>query len=126
MPDHFTLKLIHQACALLSITGFALRAGLMLADSQLLWRRWMRTWPHLIDTLLLVSGVWMVIRLQLPLSATPWLIAKLAALLLYIVLGFVALRLGRSKQIRILALIGALACFVYIALVAVKRSPLPL
>jgi len=126
MLDHATLKLTHQACALLSISGFILRSGLMLADSPLLWRRWMRTWPHLIDTLLLITGIWMVFRLQLPLSGTPWLIAKLIALLMYIGLGFVALRLGRSKGQRILALIGALACFTYIGLVALNRSPLPI
>ncbi len=124
MPEYVTLKLVHQTSALLSISGFILRGGLMLMDSTLLRRRWMRTWPHLIDTLLLITGVWMAITLKLHLGNNPWLIAKLLVLLLYIVLGFIALRLGRSKRIRILALGGALACFAYIALVAVTRSPL--
>lgn len=124
MPDYVTLKLLHQTSALLSISGFMLRGGLMLMDSTLLRRRWMRTWPHLIDTMLLTTGVWMAITLRLHLGNNPWLIAKLLALLLYIALGFIALRLGRSKPMRTLALSGALACFAYIALVAVTRSPL--
>jgi len=124
VPDYVTLKLLHQTSALLSISGFMLRGGLMLMDSTLLRRRWMRTWPHLIDTMLLITGVWMAITLRLHLGSNPWLIAKLLALLLYIALGFIALRLGRSKPIRTLALGGALACFAYIALVAVTRSPL--
>lgn len=126
MPEHLTLKLLHQACALLSVSGFALRGGLMLADSALLRQRWMRTWPHLIDTLLLVSGLWMAVNLQLHPGNSPWLAAKLVALLVYIGLGFVALRLGRTRRVRTLAFAGALACFAYIGLVAATRSVIPL
>lgn len=126
MPEHLALKLLHQVCAVLSISGFALRGGLMLADSALLRARWMRTWPHLIDTLLLVTGLWMAINLHLHPGNSPWLTAKLVALLLYIGLGFVALRLGRTKRVRTLAFLAALACFAYIGLVALTRSVTPL
>lgn len=125
MPEHATLKLLHQASALLSITGFALRGGLMLVDSALLRQRWMRTWPHVIDTLLLVSGLWMAINLHLHPGNSPWLGAKLIALLVYIGLGFVALRLGKTRRIRILAFVAAMACFGYMALVAIMRSVTP-
>ena len=125
MPEHATLKMLHQASALFSITGFVLRGGLMLADSALLHKRWMRTWPHFIDTLLLLSGLWMAIILQLHPGNSYWLVAKLLALLAYIALGFVALRLGSTRRIRIIALFAAVACFCYILLVAITRSPLP-
>jgi uncharacterized membrane protein SirB2 len=124
--DHLTVKLVHQACALLSISGFVLRGGLMIAGSPLLRRRWMRSWPHLIDTLLLVSGIWMAFNLHAHPGNSPWLNAKLVALLLYIAMGFVALRLGRTRRLRIAAFIAALAVFAYIGLVAFTRSPLPL
>ena len=125
MPEHATLKLLHQASVLLSLCGFLLRGGLMLAGSELLYRRWMRSWPHLIDTLLLVSGVWMAFNLHLHPGNSPWLTAKLIALLLYIGLGFVALRLGKTRGIRAGAFIAAILCFGYIGLVALTRSPLP-
>ncbi len=125
MPDHAVLKALHQFCALLSISGFALRGGLMLADSARLRERWMRSWPHAIDVLLLVTGLWMAIDLRLHPGNSPWLGAKLIALLAYIGLGFVALRLGRTKRVRTLAMLLALACFAYIGLVAVTRSPRP-
>ena len=125
MPEHATLKLLHQASALLSITGFALRGGLMLVDSALLRQRWMRTWPHVIDTLLLASGLWMAINLQLYPGNSHWLGAKMLALLAYIALGFVALRLGKTRRIRILAFVAAIACFAYIVLVAMMRSATP-
>ena len=125
MPEHTTLKLLHQTSVLLSLCGFLLRGGLMLAGSELLYRRWMRSWPHLIDTLLLVSGVWMAFNLHLHPGNSPWLTAKLIALLLYIGLGFVALRLGKTRRIRAGAFIAAILCFGYIGLVALTRSPLP-
>jgi uncharacterized membrane protein SirB2 len=40
-------------------------------------------------------------------------------------LGFIALRLGRTRRIRIIALVSAIACFAYIVKVAVARSALP-
>ncbi len=125
MIEHALLKLVHQGTVGLSIAGFALRGGLMLADSPLLRRRWMRTWPHFIDTLLLVTGIWMAVNLHLNPINHPWLGAKLVALLVYIGLGFVALRLGRTRQQRILALLGALACFAYMVSVAMTRSVVP-
>ena len=125
MPEHAMLKLVHQACAVLSITGFTLRGSLMLAGSSLLRRPWMRTWPHLIDTLLLISGVWMAVNLHLHPGNSPWLTAKLLALLVYVALGFVALRLGKTRRTRTLAFVAALACFAYIVLVALSRSVFP-
>jgi uncharacterized membrane protein SirB2 len=125
MMEHASLKLLHQGMVLLSASGFLLRGILMLGDSALLRRRWMRTWPHAIDTLLLVSGIWMAVNLHLEPGNSPWLTAKIVALLAYIGLGFVALRLGRNKRQRVIALIGALACFAYMVAVAVTRSTIP-
>ena len=125
MIEHTLLKLVHQGTVALSFAGFAIRGGLMLVESPLLTRRWMRTWPHFIDTLLLVSGIWMAVNLQLNPIAHPWLSAKLIALLIYIGLGFIALRLGRTRRQRILALLGALLCFAYIVLMALTRSVFP-
>ena len=71
--DQATLKLVHQASALLSISGFLLRGGLMLNGSALLRQRWMRSWPHAIDTALLVSGIWMALNLGFNPGNSPWL-----------------------------------------------------
>ncbi len=126
MIEHAVLKLVHQGTVALSFAGFALRGGLMLADSPLLMRRWMRSWPHFIDTLLLASGIWMALNLHLNPVNSPWLGAKLVALVIYIGLGFIALRLGRTRRQRVVALLGALLCFAYILLVAFTRSVIPI
>ena len=125
MIEHATLKAGHQFLVLLSISGFVLRGGMMLMQSGVLYRRWMRSWPHVIDTLLLVSGIWMAVNLHVHPGNSPWLTAKLVALLLYIGLGFVALRLGRSYRTRVSAFGAAVACYAYIGLVAIQRNPLP-
>lgn len=123
--EHATIKLIHQSAVVLSISGFTLRGGLMLADSDRLRAPWMRTWPHLIDTVLLVSGIWLAVNLHIDPIGQPWLGAKLFALLVYILLGFYALRLGKTRRIRVGAFITALASFAYMAAVASTRSVVP-
>ena len=53
-----------------------------------------------------------------------WLVAKIVGLLVYIVLGTIALKRGRTRRTRAAALIGAIATFGYIAMVALTKSPL--
>jgi uncharacterized membrane protein SirB2 len=124
--NYFLLKHLHMSCAALSGALFLLRGLWMLQDSPRLGRRWVRTLPHLVDTVLLASAVTLAMwSAQYPL-AQPWLTAKVGALLLYIVLGSVALKRGRSKGIRAAAFLGALATFAYIVAVALSKNPLPL
>ena len=71
------------------------------------------------------SAIWLVMwSRQYPLAAD-WLTAKVLALLLYIVLGSVALKRGRTAKTRKFAFAGALMSFAYIVLVAVTRHPWP-
>jgi uncharacterized membrane protein SirB2 len=53
-----------------------------------------------------------------------WLWAKVIALLVYIGLGTIALKRGRTRGVRIAAFAGALATFAYIVSVAIAKSPL--
>jgi len=76
---------------------------------------------HVIDTVLLASALWLA--WQLGRDAAPWIAAKVVALLLYIVLGSIALRRGRTPGIRIAAFFAALATFGYIVSVAIAKSP---
>ena len=124
--NYLLLKHLHMTCAALSGALFLLRGLWMLQDSPRLGQRWVRTLPHLIDTVLLASAVTLAVwSAQYPL-AQPWLTAKVGALLLYIVLGSVALKRGRSKGIRAAAFLAALATFAYIVSVALTKNPLPL
>jgi uncharacterized membrane protein SirB2 len=120
---HLT-KFVHELCALTSFTLFAVRGVWMLRDSPQLSRRWVKILPHAIDTLLLGSAIALTLMLhQYPLTDA-WLSAKVVGLLVYIGLGLVALRYGRTWGVRAAAWIGALAVFLYIVSVALRHDPL--
>ena len=95
----------------------------MARDSDLLAHRITRIAPHVVDTLFFVTGVWLVISLNLPVLGSPWLMAKLGGLVVYIVLGTIALRPGRSMPVRLVAFVAALSVFAYIVGVAISKSP---
>jgi len=118
------LKWLHVACVFASGAGFLTRGALMLADSPLLQARSVRIAPHVVDTLLLATAIAMATLARLSPIAHPWLAAKIGALLAYIVLGTIALRRGRTKRARVVALIAALLVFGYIVGTALRRDPL--
>ena len=118
------LKLLHVSCALLSVSGFTLRGYWMMTDNPLRQRRLARVLPHIIDTLLLASAVGMLVIWQTGPQQLPWLIAKIAGLLLYIVLGMVALRFGRTRRVRVASFALALLTAGYIIAVAYTKAPL--
>jgi uncharacterized membrane protein SirB2 len=116
------LKLIHVTCAALSIGGYVARGGLMLRGSALLNARWVRTVPHAVDTLLLVSAIGLALMLHQYPIAQGWLTAKVIALVAYVVVGAIGLRYGRTRRVRIAAFVAAVAIFGYIVAVAVTHS----
>lgn len=123
--DFLLLKTIHVSCVALTLVLFVTRGALMLADSPLLGGRLLRIAPHVNDTLLLGSAIWMaIISRQYP-FAESWLTAKLLALLVYIGAGMLALSYGRTKRVRTAAWLFALMVFAYIVSVALTRNPLP-
>ena len=117
------MQKLHVACAMLSIAGFALRGALMLRDSVLLRSRVARVAPHVVDTLLLASAVALAWQSGQYPFAQSWLTAKLLALIAYIVLGTIALKRGRSKNVRTVAFWLALLAVLYIVSVALTRNP---
>jgi uncharacterized membrane protein SirB2 len=125
MIGYFAVKHVHMTCAALSGSFFALRGIWMMLDSTLLQQRWVKIAPHIIDTVLLASALTMVVWSGQYPFVQPWLTAKLLALLLYIVLGTIALKRGKTRSVRVAAYFGALATFGYIVTVALSRHALP-
>jgi uncharacterized membrane protein SirB2 len=116
------IKTIHVTCVALSFAGFFVRGIWMLMDSDLLQRRWVKITPQVVDTLLLLSAIMLAIQLQYSPMDQPWLMVKIIALLAYIGIGLVALRFGRSRNIRLSAWLIGLVTFTYIVSVAFTRS----
>ena len=119
-----TLKLVHQVAVVLSFAGFFARGVGALMDAAWVRSRVARTLPHVVDTVLLLSALTMLWSLQLSPAATPWLLAKIVGLLVYIGLGMLALRPGRPRGVRALAWVAALLSFGWIVSVAITKSPL--
>ena len=119
------LKTIHISCAVSSYVLFLLRGIWSLNGSPIMRQRWIKIVPHVVDTLLLVSAIALAFTIhQYPFVDT-WLTAKVAGLLLYIGLGFIALKYGKSKTIRLSAWLAAQAVFAYIVLVAINHNAVP-
>ncbi len=95
----------------------------MLTGNSLLETRLVRILPHVIDSTLLGAAIALVVMLSINPLATPWLMAKLIALVFYIGLGVFALRRGKTKTLRLGYLIAALTMFLYMVSVAMTKNP---
>ena len=120
---HLWFKYLHLSCIILSGLFFMLRVIWRQQQSPRLQQSWVKILPHGIDTLLLCSGILLAINLQQYPLVTAWLTAKFFALLMYIVLGTIALKRGKTANIRLMAAFGAITVFAYIIAVALTRSP---
>jgi uncharacterized membrane protein SirB2 len=118
---YLAAKSLHIGCAAISIAGFAARGALMLAGSPLLAAKPVRIVPHVVDTVLLASALWLAGSLGL--FSQGWVQAKIAGVVAYILLGTIALKRGRTKGVRAAALTAALAVAGYIVAVALTRDP---
>lgn len=119
------LKTIHVSSAALSFVLFFLRGFWTLNGSPIMQQRWVKIVPHFVDTLLLACALGLAYTIQQYPFVNAWLTAKFFALLLYIGLGSVALKHGKTRTIRISAWLAALAVFAYIVMVAMTHDPLP-
>lgn len=124
LMDYFSVKHLHMTCVALSGTFFLLRGIWMLRDSPLLQQRWVRIVPHVVDTLLLASALVLVWMSKMYPFVQSWLTAKVAGLVLYIVLGTIAIKRGKTKQARAAAFFAALLVFAYIVGVALTKNAL--
>lgn len=124
MAHYFLIKHLHVTLAAISLLFFVLRAWWSVRESPNLQRRWVRIAPHVIDTALLALGIWLMIMLRFWPQHHPWLAAKLVGLVVYILLGTVAIKRGRTPAQRGMAAIAAILAFVYIVGAAIRHHPL--
>jgi uncharacterized membrane protein SirB2 len=120
------IRSVHIACAALTISLFVVRGILMLAESPLLAHRALRWTPIAVDTVLLTTALMLMDIIHQYPFRTPWLTAKIGLLVAYMVLGSIALRYGRTKRIRIAALLAALVTVAFLVTVARTHQPLGL
>lgn len=120
------LRILHIGAVLASGTLFAVRAlALNLAGALWPMKRPVRVLAYAIDTTLPTAAIMLTTVIgQYPLVSA-WLTAKLVLLVLYILLGYAALR-GRTHAVRLICLAGAIATYGFIVTVARAHNPLGL
>lgn len=114
------IKIFHLTFILLSIFSFVGRVILSETHPAILKQKALKIAPHVIDTLLLLSGLTLIFQGGWLSMEYGWIVAKIVALLGYIGLGVVTMR--NRGTVRWLAFVGAMACFVYIGIVAVTKN----
>ena len=120
-----TVKTLHIITAVLSIAGFILRGVWMLQDSPRLQAKPVKILPHVVDTVLLASAVALAVMASLNPLEHGWLFAKIIAVLVYIGLGMIALKRGKSREVRFAAFLAAIVVFAYMAQAALTHSVIP-
>lgn len=126
MAAYMALKHLHLLTVAISITLFVLRFFWKWRESPMLQKRWVKIAPHANDTLLFISGIALVVVLKLYplLGMDSWLTEKLFGVIIYILLGYVALgKKTRSWNLRTVAFVLALGCLYLIIKLATTKIP---
>lgn len=128
MTSFSTLLSVHLISIALSVGLLTLRFWLRYQKHPQAFARWTRIVPPVVDTLLLLSGIALMAKAHIqPFSGqAQWLTEKLFGVIIYIVLGFIALDYRRmhSQQARIIAFPLALVVLYIIIKLATTKVPL--
>ncbi|MGP1667830.1 MAG: SirB2 family protein [Rhodanobacter sp.] len=118
------IKTAHIGLVLASGGLFVLRGLGVIFERNEAMRASVRYLSYGIDTALLAAALLLLAILHLNPFTTPWLIAKLALLVTYIVLGSLAFRRTRTRSRRVMAFVAALLCFGAMYSIARRHDPL--
>ncbi|VAW55773.1 hypothetical protein MNBD_GAMMA07-1831 [hydrothermal vent metagenome] len=114
-------KLLHISCAAISFVGFFIRGIWALTNSGLLQKKWVKILPHVVDTILLLSAFVLLYQFHWSVYEQQWLQVKIVAVVIYIGLGMLTLKLRKSKMIRFVAWIMGLMVFMFIVFIAITK-----
>jgi uncharacterized membrane protein SirB2 len=117
------IRAVHIGAVMASGALFALRGTGVLLGARWPLAAWLRWLAVGIDTVLLSAALMLFAMLPAVVFAGGWLHAKLALLVLYVVLGSFALRHARSARMR--GACFAAALIVFVAMVGIARTHRP-
>ena len=123
---YLQIKSVHVAMVIASGLLFALRGAAVLAGARWAMAAPLRYLSYTIDTALLTAALMLLTALKLNPFVVPWLSVKLALLVVYVVLGSLALKRARSRRARAAFYVAALATFGFMYFVARAHHPLGL
>jgi uncharacterized membrane protein SirB2 len=115
---------VHIGCVALSGCLFFVRGSLHLFGHSIANHAILRVSSVLIDTALITAAVLLTLIVRQFPFTDDWLTMKLVLLLVYIVLGSLALKRARRRRTQAIAFAAALLTYLTIIGVAVTHSPL--
>ena len=118
------IKWVHVAAVMASGLLFALR-GLLVQCRLGTWAMAapVRYLSYAIDTTLLTAALMLLTILPGAIFANGWLAAKLALLVVYVLLGTFALKRGRTPRVRLACYAAALLAFAMVYTIARTHHP---
>lgn len=117
-------KHLHLTLVGVSISLFILRFLIAQRYPAVLRHRLVKIVPHVIDTALLASAIWLCFILQQAPIRDSWLTVKVACVIGYIILASLALKRATSKPEQWVSFFAALLLLAYTGTVAVTKTPL--
>ncbi|WP_338517062.1 SirB2 family protein [Alteromonas gracilis] len=117
-------KHLHLTAVALSILFFIFRFIWSQFNAEALSKKWVKVLPHIIDTVLLASAIWLCVILSQYPFVNAWLTFKVIGVVLYIVFGLFALKKAKTAIGRWSFFVAALAVLMATAMVAVTKQPL--
>ncbi len=123
------IKLVHVGAVLLSgglflLRGLAVQVATTSPAGRLAMAAPVRFFSYGVDSILLTAALLLATILPAAMFANGWLLAKLGLLPVYVLLGTLALKRGRTPAIRRACFLAAL--FVFAGMLAIARTHHPL
>jgi uncharacterized membrane protein SirB2 len=121
---YLQIKGVHVLAVLLSGGLFALRGAAVLAGQRWPMAAPLRYLSYTVDTVLLTAALMLFTMLPHAMFANGWLATKIGLLVVYVVLGTLALKRAPTPRARAIAYAAALV--VYATMISIARTHHPL
>ena len=118
------IKLVHVTAVIASGALFVLRGTTVNLGGNWGMTRPVRYLSYAIDILLLSAGLLLLAILPSAVYSNGWLGLKLILLVVYIGLGMLALKRGRTAAVRRSCFVAAVAVFLFVYVIARTHDPL--
>ena len=118
------IKHVHVAAVVASGFLFLLRGLAVQGGAAWGMKMPVRYLSYSIDIVLLTAALMLLTMLPAAVFANGWLWVKIGLLVVYVGLGTLALKRGRTARVRLACFVGALAVFACMYLVARAHDPL--
>jgi len=117
------LRIAHITLVTVSLSIFTLRGLLLISDNQSYRLKVFRYLTASIDSLLLIFGISMALMLSDVIAHATWFWEKMLFLLLYIVLGTLAINRLKQRRQQLIALVLSFLCAAQMLNLALNKTP---